>query len=62
MIDLLVRELTTCLAKRQDADGVALVLLAQLPAEKRDLVRWAMKNHGHTLAEALEDLSEAGGL
>jgi hypothetical protein len=28
----------------------------------RDLVRWVMTNHGHTLAEALDDLWEMGGL
>jgi hypothetical protein len=35
---------------------------ANQPYAKQQLVRRVMANHGLTLAEALEDLREAGGL
>lgn len=36
--------------------------LAKLAPEDRMLVEWVMANYGHTLAEALEELSAFGGL
>jgi hypothetical protein len=45
-----------------EAEAEAEALLAHLSPEDRALVLQAMANHGLTLAEAIADLTEAGGL
>jgi hypothetical protein len=45
-----------------DDDTDAEAVLAKLPAAKQALVRQCMATHGLTLAEAIADLREVGGL
>jgi hypothetical protein len=45
-----------------DDDTEAEAVLAKLPTAKQELVRDCMRNHGLTLAEAIADLTEVGGL
>jgi hypothetical protein len=45
-----------------DEAEAAEAVLARLSPEDRALVRLVMANHGLTLAEAIADLREAGGL
>jgi hypothetical protein len=50
------------IGQTDDDEADAEAVLARLSPEDRALVVLVMTNHGLTLAEALADLTEAGGL